>query len=85
MADGRITSVHRRRSLVLKERATSSSWRSTFRTPCCVLMRIGKTARSATVAMRGASPTDLNATAMSGTSATEGTEYKADTSGSIAL
>ena len=84
-ADGTMRSVHSRRSLVLKARATSSRERSRFRTACCVLMRIGNTANNATVAIRGGSPSERNATAMSGTRATEGTEYRALTQGSSAL
>ena len=74
VAEGRITSVQSRRSLVLNARATSRSPRSTFRTPCCVLMRTGKTQNSVTAATRGASPWNLKMKPMSGMSATDGTE-----------
>ena len=72
--DGMITSVHSRRSLVLKARATSRRPRSTLRTPCCVLMSTGNTQKRATAATRGASPWNLKMNPMSGMSATEGTE-----------
>ena len=73
-ADGRITSVQSRRSLVLNARATSNRPRSTLRTPCCVLMSTGNTQNSATAATRGASPWNLKMKPMSGTRATAGTE-----------
>src|SRR6266508_6767178 len=73
-ADGMTTSPHRRRSLELNARATSRRSRSMLRTPCCVLMRIGKMQKRATETIRGASPWNLKTNPMSGMSATDGTE-----------
>src|SRR5262249_51861255 len=83
-AAGSTTSRQSLRSLELNDRATSSSPGSTYRTPCWVLTRIGKTANSAITATLAVSPMPSQRL-MNGTSATDGVEERAVSQGLTAL